>query len=75
MEPDLVQCLAKVGGARHARVSVGNIETAQVTHIPIGITLHHVGVWLSVQIFLVGGGATGKHISTGWAVSPIHHSG
>jgi hypothetical protein len=75
VEPDLVQCLTKVEGARHALVSVGNIETAQATHIPIGITLHHVGVWLSVQIFLVGGGVMGKHISTGWGVSPIHHSG
>jgi hypothetical protein len=65
----------KGGGARHARVSVGNIKTAQVTHFPIRITLHHVRVWLSVQIFLVGWGARGKHISTGWAMSPIHHSG
>jgi hypothetical protein len=44
VEVDVVGGLTQVWGARHARVSVGNIETARIANVPICVSLDGVGV-------------------------------
>ena len=46
VEVDVVRCLTKVWGARHARVPIGDIKPTQVTCIPITVTFDGIGIGL-----------------------------
>ncbi len=44
VEVDVVCRLTQVWGARHARVSVGDIKPTRVACVPISVSLHGIGV-------------------------------
>ena len=54
IEVDIVRHFTEVRGAGHTRVTVGNVESTRVTHVPIGVLFHGIGVW---GLLVLGPGA------------------
>jgi hypothetical protein len=79
IKPDVMCRLLQVGQARHTRVSVSNVKAARVAHIPIGIVLDGIQIWLLLDVGLHSwghaGGTRGHSIPTGRTVSSIHRRG
>ena len=78
IKPNVLCCLMQVGQVQHTCVSIGDVEAAQVAHIPIGIAFDNIQIWgmyIDLHPWGHARGARGHSISTGRTVSSFHCRG